>query len=125
MTGLPTIVFLAPIFILFEVVQLWAAERYLGVKQIESGADPRRTGPAEPWCALWVAGITAEALWLALMLTFPTTRIHAACLLLVSLLGFIMRNNCGLRQVLVILTIEGALRLGLMVSLLGTAWRAL
>lgn len=125
MTGLPNIVFIAPLFILFEVAQLAAAERYLGVKQIETGRDPRETGPAELWCGLWVMGIVAEALWLAWLLTFPATRIHAACLLLVSLLGFILRNNCAMRRVLVILTIEGALRLGLMVSLLGTAWRSL
>ncbi len=119
------IVFIAPVFIIFEIVQLMAAERYLGVRQIAAGEDPREGGPSEGWSALWAGCILAEMGWLAILLTERPTRIHAACLLLVSLIGFTLRHNCALRRVLVILTIEGALRLGLMVSLFGTAWRAL
>jgi hypothetical protein len=66
-----------------------------------------------------------EGLWLLWLLALAPTRIHAACILLVTLIGFTLRNNCTLRWVLVILTVEGALRMGLMVSLLGSAWRAL
>ena len=121
----PPAVFLAPLFIAFEVGQLVAAEKLLGVKQIVAGSDPRKQGPSEPIAALWVILLFAEVAWLLLLLAPYPTRIHAACILLVSLLGFALRSNCTLRWVLVILTIEGALRMGLMVSMLGYAWRAL
>ncbi len=118
-------VFLAPFFLLFEIGQLVYAERFLGVKQIQAGADPRQSGPSEPIAALWVLAICSQSAWLLWLLSDNATRIHAACLLLVSLCGFSLRSNCTLRWVLVILTVEGALRMGLMVSMLGSAWRAL
>ncbi len=121
----PLAVFLAPIFLAFEVGQLVAAEKLLGVKQIESGVDPRRAGPSETASALWSTLILAEVLWLVWLLAHSATRVHAACLLLVTLMGFTLRSNCTLRWVLIILTVEGALRMGLIVSLLGSAWRAL
>lgn len=121
----PPIVFLAPCFLVFEIGQLVAAEKLLGVKQIEAGEDPRETGPGELGSAFWAFCILAQAAWLLWLLAENATRTHAACLLLVSLVGFALRSNCTLRWVLVILTIEGALRMGLMVSMLGSAWRAL
>lgn len=125
MTEPPLTAFLAPVFIAFEVIQLVAAEKLLGVKQIQAGGDPRRLGPGELGAGLWAGMILAEGAWLLWLLADDATRIHSACLLLVSLLGFSLRSNCTLRWVLVILTIEGALRMGLMVSMLGSAWRAL
>lgn len=125
MTEPPLAAFLAPVFLAFEVIQLVAAEKLLGVKQIQTGHDPRRRGPGELGAGLWAGMILAEAAWLLWLLADDATRIHSACLLLVSLLGFSLRSNCTLRWVLVILTIEGALRMGLMVSMLGSAWRAL
>lgn len=119
------IVFLAPFFLVFEIGQLVAAEKFLGVKQIEAGSDPREAGPGELGSAFWAACIIAQATWLLWLLAEDGTRIHAACMLLVSLVGFALRGNCTLRWVLVILTVEGALRMGLMVSMLGSAWRAL
>lgn len=121
----PLAVFLAPLFLVFEISQLVYAERFLGVKQIQTGVDPRQLGPSESVSALWVLGILAEAAWLLWLLSESVTRIHAACLLLVSLCGFALRSNCAVKWVLVILTIEGALRMGLMVSMFGSAWRAL
>jgi hypothetical protein len=125
MPALPIAVFLAPFFLVFEIAQLVYAERFLGIKQIQSGADPRHNGPPEPVAALWVLFILSESAWLLWLLSEEPTRIHAACLLLVSLCGFALRGNCALKWVLVILTVEGALRMGLMVSMLGSAWRAL
>ncbi len=125
MPDLPIAVFLAPLFMLFEIAQLVAAERLLGVKQIEAGVDPRSDRPGEAAAALWCAGIVAEAAWLLWLLGENATRLHAAGALLVWLVGFSLRGNTTLRWVLVILTIEGALRLGLMVSMFGSAWRAL
>lgn len=122
----PLAAFLAPIFLAFEVAQLVAAEKLLGLKQIEAGGDPRRNpSPGEAGAALWAGLILAEGLWLLWLLADGATRIHAACLLLVTLVGFTLRSNCTLRWVLVILTVEGALRMGLIVSMLGSAWRSL
>ena len=50
---------------------------------------------------------------------------HGLCLLAVSAVGFSLRRNSGLKWVLVILTFEGAVRVGLLVSLFGMAWRRL
>lgn len=125
MTEPPLSVFMAPLFIAFEVTQLVAAEKLLGIRQIEAGGDPRGSGPSEMASACWAAMILAEGAWLLWLLAAAPTRIHAACVLLVTLVGFTLRSNCTLRWVLVILTIEGALRMGLMVSMLGSAWRAL
>jgi hypothetical protein len=121
----PLAAFLAPLFLAFEVSQLVGAEKLLGVKQIQSGVDPRRAGPSEGVAACWAAAIFAQNGWLIWLLAYEATRVHAACLLLVTLSGFVMRTNCTLRWVLVVLTVEGALRMGLMVSLFGSAWRAL
>ncbi len=125
MSDLPLAVFLVPIFLVFEVTQLIYAERFLGVKQIQVGADPRRLGPPESIAALWALCILSQGAWLLWLLFADGSRVHAACLLLVSLCGFALRGACALRWVLVILTVEGALRMGLMVSMLGSAWRAL
>lgn len=121
----PLAAFLAPLFVAFEVGQLVASEKLLGVRQIEKGIDPRRQGPSETSAALWSLCILSQGAWLLWLLAEDGTRIHAACLLLVTLVGFTLRSNCTLRWVLVILTIEGALRMGLMVSMFGSAWRAL
>lgn len=125
MTEPPLSVFIAPLFIAFEITQLVAAEKLLGIRQIEAGVDPRRSGPGELASALWAGAMLAEGAWLLWLLGHETLRVHALCVLLVTLLGFTLRSNCTLRWVLVILTIEGALRMGLMVSMLGSAWRAL
>ena len=38
---------LAPLFLVFEVWQLVMSERYLGIKQIARGGNPREMGPAD------------------------------------------------------------------------------
>lgn len=125
MSAPTTAVFLAPIFILFEIAQLVGAERLLGVKKIRAGVDPRQSGPGEALAAIWSLAIASEAAWILWLAASPSTRVPAGCMLLVWLIGFSLRGNCGLRWVLVILTIEGALRLGFMTAMLGSAWRAL
>jgi hypothetical protein len=119
------LILLAPVFLVFEALQLVVAERHLGIKQIEAGLDPRTLGPSERVAKWWSLGILGEGVWLALLAFQDFSRVHAACMLLVTLVGFSLRNNCRLRRVLVILTIEGALRIGLLVSLIGMAWRTL
>jgi hypothetical protein len=46
-------------------------------------------------------------------------------MLVVSLAGYSLRRNSGLKWILVILTIEGAIRIGMIISMLGSAWRSL
>ena len=75
--------------------------------------------------ALWAFAIYAEGCWFLWLLVSEVTRLHGICMLGIWLVGFTLRSNCTLRWVLVILTLEGALRLGLMGSLLGVIWRAL
>jgi hypothetical protein len=119
------LIILAPLFFVFEVWQLVISERYLGVKRIAAGADPRESGPSEPIAAIWSALIFAYGVWMMLMLMPRLGRAQAVCMLVVTLLGYALRRNSSLKHVLVILTLEGAIRIGMIVSLLGMAWRRL
>lgn len=125
MASVPASVFLAPFFLLFEALQLGAAEKKPGKEQIEAGVIPRDQTPIEAVAVLWAIGIIAEGIWALTLLTNEVTRAHAGCVLLVTLFSFSTRYSCRLKWVLVVLTIEGACRMGLMVSMLGSAWRAL
>lgn len=116
---------LAPIFFLFELWQLVMGERYLGIKQIARNGDPRQLGLAEFTAFCWTAGLVLYTAWMASLLFLPFTRIHGLCLLGVSLLGFFLRRNSSIKWILVIMTFEGAVRVGLLISLTAMAWRAL
>ncbi len=116
---------LAPLFLVFEFWQLVLSERYLGIKQIARGADPRSLGLGEFTAFCWSMTIVAYWLWMVLLLTTPLGRIHGISLLVVSTLGFSLRRGSGLKWVLVILTFEGAVRVGLLFSLCGMVWRRL
>jgi hypothetical protein len=59
------------------------------------------------------------------LLIQPFGRGHGVLLLLLSAGGYGLRRNCNLKWVLVILTFEGALRIGLLLSLFVYAWRRL
>lgn len=120
----PLLVF-APAFIAFEVWQLVISERYLGIKQIVRGADPRELGLREITAFFWSAGLAFYWLWMFALLFQPVGRAQAACLIAVTLIGFSLRRNCTIKWVLVILTFEGALRIGMLGSLCVLAWRQL
>lgn len=120
---MPTALLLAPLFLLFELWQLVLGERYLGVKQIARGADPRGLGLGEMTALCWSAMLLLYWVWMLMLLATSFSRVHGVCLLTVSLLGFSLRRGCALKWVLVILTFEGALRIGLIISLAGMAWR--
>jgi hypothetical protein len=120
-----TLILLAPVFLAFEVWQLVISERYLGIKQIARNGDPRALGLAEVTAFFWTAAIVAYWLWMLGLLFTPFTRIHGLGLLAVSITGYSLRRNSGIKWVLVILTFEGAVRVGLLVSLLAMAWRRL
>lgn len=115
--------FLTPVFIAFEVWQLVISERYLGIRQIARGTDPRTLGLREVTAFFWTAGLVFYWVWMFALLLQPFGRAQAACLIAVTLIGFSLRRNCTLKWVLVILTFEGALRVGMLGSLCVLAWR--
>jgi len=121
----PILLYLSPLFLVFEAWQLVIAERHLGIKQIERGVDPRDRGPGELLSFVWGAGIVLYWIWMILMLLPKDGRIQVACMLIVSLGGYSLRRNSSLKWILVILTVEGAIRIGMIISLIGAAWRAL
>jgi hypothetical protein len=120
-----TLILFAPLFFVFEVWQLVLSERYLGIKQIARGADPRTLGLSEPTACVWSITLIAYWLWMMLLLTLPHGRIHGLSLLAVTMVGYSFRRGSGLKWVLVILTFEGAIRVGLLFSLSAMAWRRL
>lgn len=122
---IPLLLYLVPLCLLFEVWQLVIAERHLGLKQIERGIDPRERGPGELLSFVWGAGIMLYWIWMILMLIPKDGRIQIVCMLIISLVGYSLRRNSGLKWILVILTIEGAVRIGMIISLVASAWRAL
>jgi hypothetical protein len=121
---LPVLV-LAPFFLVFEVWQLVLSERYLGIKQIARGADPRTLGLSEITGFVWSMLLIAYWLWMLLLLAVPLSRASAVGLLIVSVIGFSLRRGARFKWILVILTFEGAIRIGLLLSLCAMAWRRL
>lgn len=122
---IPLLLYLAPLCLAFEVWQLVVAERHLGLKQIELGADPRERGPGELLSFFWGGSIVLYWVWMILMLIPSQGRTQVVCMLVVSLAGYSLRRNSGLKWILAILTVEGAVRIGMIISLLAGAWRAL
>jgi len=120
--GLPL---LAPLFVVFEIWQLVMSERYLGIKQIARGGDPREMGPSEPVAFLWTASIALYALWTLALLLYPPSRGAAAGIIATTLIGYPIRRNCGLKWILVVLTFEGAVRLVFVTGLAIMAFRHL
>lgn len=119
------LVFLTPVWFALEIVNLIACERFLGVKRIEAGTDPREIGPREPVAAAWTVTIMVFWLWLFAMLFQPIGRAQVAAMIVITLVGFSIRRNCGLKWVLVVLTFEGAIRIGMLLSLAAAIWRRL
>ncbi len=115
----------APFFVLFELWQLVISERYLGIKQIERNGDPRTLGLRETTAFCWSLLLFAYWAWMLTLLFVQFGRVHGACLLLVSATGYALRRNSGLKWVLVTLTFEGAVRIGLLLSLCAYVWRRL
>ena len=120
-----TLIAIAPLFLIFEVWQLVLSERYLGIKQIARGADPRLLGLREVTAFFWSVLLFGYWIWMLLLLGAPFSRPHGAGLLLVSMIGFSLRRGARFKWVLVILTFEGAIRVGLLLSLFAMAWRRL
>ena len=120
-----TLILITPLFLIFEVWQLVLSERYLGIKQIARGADPRTLGLGELRAFAWCATIIVYWIWMLLLLATPLGRVHGLSLLGVTAVGFSLRRGSPLKWVLVILTFEGAVRVGLLLSLCAMVWRRL
>lgn len=114
---------LAPLFFAFELWQLFVGERFLGIKQIRVNADPREL-PMPNWmAALWAGGIIVYGLWMVTLLLHPQGRAQGAVLLVITFIGYLLRSATSLKWTLVILTFEGAIRIGMLLSLFGLIWR--
>jgi len=120
-----TLILLAPLFLLFEFWQLVLSERYLGIKQIARGADPRMLGLGEITAFFWSVILLLYWAWMLVLLTVPLGRPLGLSLLGVSAIGFSLRRGSALKWVLVILTFEGAVRISLLGALCFVAWRSL
>ncbi len=112
-------------FFAFELWQLVVLERYVGIKQIERGTDPRELGLGEFTAAAWTFTLFAYWAWMALMLFQPWGRLQVLLMIAVSIGGALIRRGCGLKWLLVVLTFEGAIRIGMLLSLGVIAWRRL
>ena len=118
-------VLLAPLFLIFEFWQLVVSERYMGIKQIRVNADPREMPMAHWMAATWAGGLLSYYVWMFTLLLHPVGRAQGAVLILVTGLGFLIRSTCGLKWVLVVLTFEGSIRIGMLVSFVAQSWRRL
>lgn len=116
---------LAPLFLLFELWQLVVSERYMGIKQIRARADPRELPMKEVLAAFWSGGLIVYHVWMVSLLLHPVGRAQGIVLLLVSAAGYSIRTICGLNWVLVVLTFEGSIRIGMLLSLAVMTWRRL
>jgi hypothetical protein len=113
---------LAPVFLIFEIWQLIISERYLGIKQIARGADPRELGLSEITAFCWSTTILVYWVWMALLLLGHFGRVHGIALLAVSAMGYAVRRGAPFKWILVVLTLEGAIRAGLLLSLCAMLW---
>ncbi len=120
-----TLFLLAPAFLIFEFWQLVLSERYLGIKQIARRADPRSLGLGEVTAFFWSVTLICYWLWMVLLLTAPLGRVYGLSLLAITAVGYSLRRGNLLKRILVILTIEGAVRVGVLFSLCGMVWRRL
>jgi hypothetical protein len=125
MPPLSPIFYFAPLWMLFELGQLVIGERYLGIKQIEKGVEPRERGPSEFVSFLWSACILLYWVWMGLMLTQPIGRPQVLAMVILSVIGFSIRRACGLKWILITMTFEGAIRIGMLLSLAVVLWRRL
>ena len=117
------LILFAPLFLVFEIWQLVISERYLGIKQIARGADPRALNLSEITAFCWTSAIVLYWFWMLLLLILPNARLHGMGLLAISGIGFSLRRGAPLKSILVILTFEGATRIVFLTWLTIMIWR--
>jgi hypothetical protein len=111
-------------FAALEIWQLVQAERLLG-RRAAPAAAATSPGPNEARARRWSLALLAYWLWMVGLLFLPVARLHALGLLLVTMLGFSLRRGAERLWTLRLLTFEGAIRIGLLLSLAVLAWRRL
>lgn len=116
---------LAPLFFAFELWQLFIGERYLGIRRIRANVDPRELPMSRSTAMLWAGGLLVYFVWMASLLLHPIGRAQGFVLLACSAIGYALRAAAPLKWTLVILTFEGSVRIGMLLSLGITTWRAL
>lgn len=116
--------YIAPLFIAFDFFQLIAAERFIGLKQVRAGEHPLESGKNGPtWVAvLWLLGAFSLWVYMAALTFSPRGAMQGFIMLIASLLGFSLRRTLGLKFALVILTFEAAIRMGLLVNFMVSAF---
>lgn len=112
--------YFAPLVLIAEMLHLVIAERYIGVRVLKSGLDPRR-GPQPPaWVGwIWFLVSAIAIAYPGLLVFFGSMRLQALLMTLFTVVGFEVRRRSGLKWALVTLTFEGALRIGLIAQMLG------
>lgn len=109
---------LACLVVPLELAHLVLAERRIGVRQIRAGIDPREAHPPANYIGwLWLALVAATQAYPVLLLLDGETRVFGLVMLLFGVVGFELRRWGGPRRALVILTIEGALRIGVIINM--------
>ena len=78
---------------------------------------------SEPVAFLWSAGILLYWAWMVGLLFQDIGRPQAALMIAITAGGFFLRRSSSVKWVLVILTFEGALRVGMLLSLIGLIMR--
>jgi hypothetical protein len=116
---------LAPVFLLFELWQLFLSERYMGIKHIRVNADPRDLPMARWMAVVWLAGLVVYFIWMVLLLVHPLGRTQGIVLLAVTAIGYSIRSSCGIKWILVVLTFEGSIRIGMLLYLMLATWQGL
>lgn len=122
---MPFLLLFAPLFLVFEFWQLVISERYLGIKQIARAADPRTLGLSEVTAFFWSMLLLGYWVWMLTLLALRYGRLYGLALLAVTFIGYSLRRGGGLKWILVILTFEGAIRIGLLLALCATVWHRL
>lgn len=115
---------LAPLFLAFEIWQLVVAERRLGLRQIKAHLDPREQPLRPALAAGWSLGLLLYFAWMPTLLLHPVGRAQGVVLLATTALGYALRSGTSLKWTLVLLTLEGSVRIGMLLSLFGSTLRA-
>ena len=129
---IPLLLWFAPAFAFYELWQIVLAERYMGLKQFarDSAPHPRELGPGEAVAFIGVLGIVFNWFYMLGLVASRFSRLAALLMLAVSLTGLMARRQfggrwwrrVGVRWALVVMTLETAIRLGLLGFLWREAW---
>jgi hypothetical protein len=75
--------------------------------------------------AAWAGGLLVYFSWMFTLLVHPVGRAQGVVLIAMTACGYALRSACGLKWVLVVLTFEGSIRIGMLLSLFASTWRRL